>query len=195
MTPSVKQIEAKCKQVGPCLVWQGAVASGARPIWHVHRQLALPVRRLLLEDRNGEPLQPNQYACCVCPFDTAGCVTHLKALTRKQQMVLAVEQGKVLRGEARSAINREAARKAPQKLTMELADALRQRRKEGATYCQLGLEFGIHFSMAARICNGTAWARTLPPVQRAPTPPPRFAPSPGFERAITSDWLARRQVA
>ena len=27
----------------------------------------------------------------------------------------------------------------------------------------------------------------------AHTPPPRFAPSPGFERAISNDWILRRQ--
>lgn len=195
MIPSREQIEAKCKQVGPCLVWQGATSSGRepRPIWHIARQRVLPVRRLLLEHRNGEPLLANQYACCVCPFDTAGCVTHIKALTRKQQVAIAIAQGKVLSGEARSAINREAARKVPRKMTLELADALRQRRQEGATYCQLGSEFGIHFSMAARICKNAAWVRTLPPVQRAQTPPGRFEPAPGFERAISNDWMLRRQ--
>ena len=197
MMPTVEQILSQCKQIGPCLVWQGSVSSdrSARPIWHVARQVSVPVRRVVLEHRLGEPLPAKHYACCSCPFNSPGCMTHLKALNRQQQMRLASKQGKLVHGEARSALNRKSRHKTAPKMTMERAEALRARRKDGRTYHQLGAEFGIHFSLAARIVNGQAWAPILPPVQVIKTTPGRFEVVGQFERVITNDWLERRPAS
>lgn len=199
MKPTLQEIEARCKVVGWCMVWVGTRAGregrDIRPVWHKTKGQQFSVRRLVLEHRTGEPLPSNRYACCVCPYGHEMCITHLKACTRQEQMLRASANGRLLKGPERTARNAAAQRPIAPKMTMAKAEAMRARRAEGATYHQLGEEFGVHFSMAHRICAGRAWVNYAPPpaITRIPTPPGRFAPDPGFERVISGDWMLRRQ--
>lgn len=171
MTKGLDVIFARCKQVGACKVWTGPMTSDGRPQAHINRKRSVPIRRLVLEERTGEPVPKGRYACCTC--DTYGCVNHVAALTRKEQMELASKQGK-LNVHSRSVKQRQIKRASAPKMTMEKANLLRERRKQGATLHELADEFGIHFSLADRICKGTAWAPDLPPVQVLECKPGRY---------------------
>lgn len=190
MNITMDYIHAKSRREGACVVWTGSIASDGRPVLHMGRHSFLSIRKVVLELRTGEPLAKGLYACCTC--ETRGCLEHVKALTRSQQMLLAAEHGRI-GGEAYSRRQREASRKCATKLDMAKAEEIRRRREAGDTLVALAKEFGVHHSFIARICAGQAWAPILPPVQRIPTPPGRFEPRPGFERAITADWMLRRQ--
>ena len=154
--PTLKEILARCEREDDCWVWKLALSSDGRPIWH--RQLKrtpLVVRRLVWELQNKQPMPSGRYACAGC--ETPGCVIHVQALNRSEQMHLASARGRV-GGPQHAAPLAKTKRRASTKLTAEKAEAMRRKRTDGATYKALADEFGVHLSFAARVCNGTAWA-------------------------------------
>ena len=154
--PKLKDILARCERDGDCWVWQLAMTTDGRPIWHYQlKRTPLVVRRLVWELKNKQPMPAGRYACAGC--DTPGCVIHVQALTRSEQMYLASAKGRV-GGPQHAASLAKAKRRTSTKLTAEKAEAMRLKRAEGATYKALANEFGVHLSFAARVCTGTAWA-------------------------------------
>lgn len=231
---TLQEIIARCRAEGECLVWTGFSVAG-RPIAHTDsRKNQSPVRKLVIELRDG-PMPPKTYARATCA--TVGCVWHVKAMTRSEQMLTSETRS---RGERHSTIQRKSKRAMAPKLSEPDVARMRALRAQGWTYERLGKEFNVHLSMAARVCTQRAWAegpthnppkRVLPNTEQvaqmrilksqgatyrelavqfsAPfgfvvrmckpkrtvraTPPGRFDPAPGFERAISADWMLRRQ--
>lgn len=154
--PKIKDVLARCEREGSCWVWTLALTTDGRPIWHYNgKQTPLVVRRLMWELRNKQPMPAGRYACAAC--ETPGCVWHVEALTRSEQMYLASSKGRV-GGPQHAATLARTKRRMSTKLTDEKAESMRRKRAEGATYKALADEFGVHLSFAARVCNGTAWA-------------------------------------
>lgn len=185
--PTLADIFAKCTIVDSCLVWNGSCSGDGRPYWRgggVER----PVRALVYELRHG-PLPAGKMACWTCT--TERCVEHVEAMTKRERGALSSSRGAFRTPERIAAVMRGQRKRAP-KMTMELANLLRQQRKRGATYEKLAADFGIHLSLAHKICQNKAWH--LPPVrvQVIPHGPGRYEVTGAFERAITRDWLDRR---
>lgn len=170
-------IRSHCVRVGACVVWVGSKDRGGRPLTHVGDKRSVPIRRLVVEERTGAPVPRGFYACATCT--TEGCVEHVKAVTRKEQMAFAAAAGKLILPVRTAKVTAHRRETAP-KMTMEKADLLRQKRRKGATLKALGAEFDIHFSMAARICKGISWAHQGPPITRIPTPAGRFDGPPVY---------------
>ena len=152
---SMSEILKRCEADGDCQVWQFYVTSDGRPIWHHKVGAKPPVRRLVWELRNKQPMPAGRYACASC--DTPRCVTHVQALTRSEQMLLASSRGRI-GGPQHSANLAITRRRLSTKMTAEKVEQMKQRRDDGATFAQLAAEFGVHLSFAHRICNGGAWA-------------------------------------
>lgn len=148
------QITARCYREGDCLIWGGSLSSDGRPLWNMTSKRGVPVRRLVIELREGRPLQAGFYASCSCT--TRGCVSHAIALTRKEHMLKASREGRI--GGPKHATALAMAKRRTGKLNPEKVKRLRAMREAGATYHQLAAEFKIHHSMAHRICTGKAWA-------------------------------------
>ena len=114
-----------------------------------------PVRRMVWELIHDKPMRSKHYACCTC--DTPLCVFHVKSLNRSQQMLLASSRGNT-GGPKQSAKQAQSKRSQSTKLDAGKVELMKKRRAEGATYAQLGVEFGVHLSFAHRICKGGAWS-------------------------------------
>lgn len=154
MPITMGQITAKCYEEGDCLVWGGSMSSDGRPIWHMTHKRSVPVRRLMIELREGRPLLAGHYASCSCT--TRGCVLHAIELTRSDHMKKAAKNG-LIGGPKHSAALALAKRRTG-KMSAEKVERLKQMREGGATYHQLAAEFQIHHSLAHRIVHGKAWA-------------------------------------
>ena len=121
--PKLKDILARCERDGDCWVWQLAMTTDGRPIWHYQlKRTPLVVRRLVWELKNKQPMPAGRYACAGC--DTPGCVIHVQALTRSEQMYLASAKGRV-GGPHHAASLAKAKRRTSTKLTAEKAEAMR----------------------------------------------------------------------
>ena len=150
---TLDKIFQHCEQEGDCQVWRLSVSNGGRPVWH-HRPSG-SVRRMVWELEHGKPMRAKHYACSTC--DTPLCVSHVKSLNRSQQMLLASSRGRT-GGPNHSAKLAQLKRSQSTKLDAGKVELMKKRRAEGATYAQLGVEFGVHLSFAHRICKGGAWS-------------------------------------
>lgn len=149
-------ILARCEPDGDCQVWKLSMSSDGRPLWRFDQKgRQFPVRRLMWELEHGRPMPLGRYACAAC--DTYGCVVHVKALTRSEQMLAAAATGAV-GGPRHSAALAKARRRMSTKMNPEKVERMKQRRLEGATYPQLAIEFNVHTSFAHKVCTGRAWA-------------------------------------
>lgn len=188
MEPTLEAIYAKCEIVGGHAVWRGSCTGDGRPIWRCGGR-ERPVRQLVYELRTGEPVPQGKMACWTC--DVERCVSHVKAMTKQERGALSASRGKFRTPERIAAVMR-GQRKRVGKMTMERAEQLRERRRQGATYHQLAAEFGIHCSLAHRIVKGDRWAPEPTKVTVIPRKPGKYEVVGPFERAITRDWLDSR---
>lgn len=162
----IASVLKRTKMVGACRVWQGSMTTnGAPQVFNVETRKWTPVRRLVIEHRLGEPMPAGKRAAWTC--NTPGCIEHCEAMSAKDYMAVSVRLGRVTVPKAR--IGKIMATKRAKSTTMndERAAAIRERRAQGATYKEIGAEFGIHLSMAHKVCAGLAWAPPPIEVKRA----------------------------
>ena len=149
-------ILARCEPDGDCQVWQLTMSSDGRPLWRFDQKgRQHPVRRLMWELQHGKPMPKGRFACAGC--DTYGCVVHIKALTRSEQMLAASAAGRT-GGPKHSAALARARRRLSTKMTTEKVEQMKLRRADGASYPHRAREFGVHTSFAHKVCTGLAWA-------------------------------------
>lgn len=104
MKPSLTRIQSRCTMSGQHWLWRGAVSGDAVPfMWHQGR--VVPVRRLVLEARDGQAPAPDtkaiadcEHTNCVSPHCTKG-VTHaencVRAASRRPDTLTALRSQRV----------------------------------------------------------------------------------------------------
>ena len=152
---SMAEIMRRCEPDGDCQVWQFSVSIDGRPMWPHRGGKRPPVRRLVWELQNCCPMPAGRRACAAC--ETPLCVIHVVALTQSELLWRASARGR-LGGPKHAASVSIARRRMSKIMSAEKAALIRLRRDEGATYSQLGAEFGVNQSTAHDICTGESWA-------------------------------------
>lgn len=195
LTPiTVKNLYARCRREGDCLVWTGPM-SGTVPQVYMGERKYVSCRRCVIEG-SGDTVAPGLFPVNWCR--TPGCIKrqHLTLMTTAEIGQLASREGKFSTPERAMAITL-GRRKSGRRMKLDLdkvADI-----KACPTAVAAAAKHRIDKSMAARIRKGDAWREALPPapppikVQLIPRKPDRFEITGPFEGAITKDWMQRRQ--
>ena len=159
MTHTVESLLARCTDDGDCMIWQGAKSSDGTPAICNDNDSRRNVRarRRMFELSGGKTNQrtPNVIATCWNPLCLAP--EHLRAVSRRDQMLLAAAAGRLV-VPSRDAAQRRNKRAAAPKLTMEKARDIRRRHFGGETLTALAGEYGVHVSLVHRVVHNKAWA-------------------------------------
>lgn len=145
---------ARCCEDGDCLIWQRGVDESGAPVMAVDRQSAR-ARRVMYEICIGPvPAGKNVIATCWNKL----CIepSHLKAVTKTEQMQQASEHGRLF-STSRTIKNMRTKRATSAKLTAEQVQEMRARRVDGETLAALAAAYGVHLSRVHKIVTGQAW--------------------------------------
>lgn len=152
---TIELIHSRCDEVGDCWIWTGALTGPGYPSMTYGGKRGMNLRREVLRIE-GRPSPAGHRVINTCLNPKCLNPAHLKSLTPAQFNAWLGRRGRLSTPAVKAARTRSA-RDLRAKLTIEAARAIRARRAEGATIEQLGAEFGVHKSLAARICRGEAW--------------------------------------
>ena len=147
-TETMAWIKARCTHDGTCLLWTNAMNSSVQPVAsHPVTGKTVNIRRMWLE-ANGHDCT-GLMAVVTC--DDPRCLTHTKAITRKQ---LQIQTGKKLRG---TVVKRTSNAKSARARSRHTIDQVREWRSAGLTGRQIAELTGLSKGQACKIARGEGW--------------------------------------
>lgn len=163
---SLADILARCKEVGDCMEWQGALSSGRTPMTSLaqawpKRPGAQAVRVaayvLAWEASTGQSVG-NRVVYRTCCNHLCCEPEHLRAGTWKQMQAFMSAAGVYKRPpDVMARVTKTHRAKAP-KLTMDKAREIRASQENSV---KLAARYGVHHSLISRIKLGKAWRETV----------------------------------
>lgn len=158
--PPLADLYSNCDEVGDCRLWRGRVNSDGAPVINIER-CDTRVRRTVYTLVHGQ-IPAERYVIAKCWNGRCISEACLQAVTRKRQMQLASEQGRLFNPQATAKKMQRGRAAAHVKLDMDKARRMRALRLDGATLPKLAAQFGVHVSLVHRVVTNQAWRENLP---------------------------------
>lgn len=132
-----------------CLAWPFGKFTGGYGMLEVNYKV-WQAHRLMCTMAHGEPPSPNLEAAHSCGNGHLGCVSprHLRWATHAENMADKIAHG----------TSNRSTRNGQSVLTEEDVIAIVERRRAGATFKDIGVEFGVHAQTVSSIVSGRQWS-------------------------------------
>jgi hypothetical protein len=198
MALTLESILARCKRQAECRLWTGCCnkLSNLPQISDGAKKRGRSARRLVYELAIG-PVPAGCEVILECNVPQCLEPTHMRAMTKRERMQRLGLAGGLSTPTFVAARARVAQERSD--FTMEKAEALRARRKAGATLAEVAVEFSTSVAMASKIDLGKSWDPAKHDVQpvkvtRLPGCPTRsrFESPPWFRGEFTNEWRELR---